>query len=82
MVKKISLIFKTFWACIGEFFGMLLGMEFCLGTENLWHVAFVIPNLLILPALLILIMSPESPRCLYLIGDKQGALKSLKFYQV
>lgn len=72
----------TVWACIGELFGMLLGLEFCFGTEKLWHIAFVIPNLLIIPALLVLSWAPESPRCLLLQGDKEAALKALEFYQV
>lgn len=61
---------------------MLLGLDFCFGTEHLWHIAFVIPNLLIIPALLVLSWAPESPRCLLLKGDKEAASRALEFYQV
>jgi hypothetical protein len=61
---------------------MMLGLDICFGTEKLWHIALVVPNLVILPALLVISLAPESPRCLLLKGHKTEALKALAYYQV
>ncbi|KAI6236002.1 MFS domain-containing protein [Aphelenchoides besseyi] len=80
-LRGTMLATATVWACIGELIGMLLGLEVCLGSESLWHIALIAPNLIIIPALVVLVMAAESPRCLLLKGDKDGAIRALQFYQ-
>uniref|UniRef100_A0A914HZ91 Major facilitator superfamily (MFS) profile domain-containing protein n=1 Tax=Globodera rostochiensis TaxID=31243 RepID=A0A914HZ91_GLORO len=71
----------TVWACVGELAGLFMSLDTVLGTDETWHIALGFPVLIIPFTLATLLMAPDSPRALLLLGKENAAFESLKFYQ-
>ncbi|PAV82112.1 hypothetical protein WR25_12570, partial [Diploscapter pachys] len=79
--RGTALASLTMWACVGELAGMLISVEGFLGNATHWHWAMGVPLFLLVPALVILIRAPESPRYLYLNNKESEARKAMLYYQ-
>lgn len=73
---------QTFFACFGEFLSMLLSLDELLGNADRWHWAMAVPIVLLLPAVVVIYHSPESPRFLFMEGRHVEAECALEYYQV
>lgn len=69
------------WACAGEFFGLLISMNFAFGNERYWPIALAIPTSILPLCIICIWRSPESPRHLALKNKVDEAKKALQFYQ-
>ncbi|KAI5609529.1 solute carrier family 2, facilitated glucose transporter member 2, partial [Silurus asotus] len=57
----------------------VLGLDFLLGNDDMWHVLLGLSGVIALLQSLLLPLCPESPRYLYIkLGMKEEACKSLK----
>uniref|UniRef100_A0A0N5AWC1 MFS domain-containing protein n=1 Tax=Syphacia muris TaxID=451379 RepID=A0A0N5AWC1_9BILA len=72
----------TIWACVGEFFGAFISMDFALGNERYWPIALAIPAALIPLCIICLWSSAESPRYLVSRNQIEEAKKALLYYQI
>ncbi|XP_046719401.1 solute carrier family 2, facilitated glucose transporter member 2 isoform X2 [Silurus meridionalis] len=64
---------------IGILISQVLGLDFLLGNDDMWHVLLGLSGVIALLQSLLLPLCPESPRYLYIkLGKKEEACKSLK----
>uniref|UniRef100_A0AAR2JXJ2 Major facilitator superfamily (MFS) profile domain-containing protein n=1 Tax=Pygocentrus nattereri TaxID=42514 RepID=A0AAR2JXJ2_PYGNA len=66
----------------GILISQVLGLDFLLGNEDMWHLLLGLSGVIAVLQSLLLPLCPESPRYLYIkLGKKEEACKSLKRFK-
>lgn len=71
-------VFCSMGFTAGVVVSQILSLQQVLGTAELWHYCLAFQLVFVVFCTIPYYMFPESPKYLYVIGDKNGALRELK----